>query len=162
LKSIDQKKQQAKLAKVRRDYFNSLQPKPTGKLPIAKRHKPCQDDSMMKKLGLAIWFGFTAAVYAVPVATNAPVVGPDLDSTQQFIQSLPPTWQHYAMGAVLLLMILGRVGTSAMTSGGVVPILKSVFMGSVHTQDPVPTTTVVVPAPASKPVPASIVVKSNP
>ena len=105
------------------------------------------------------------AIAAVAQTNNQPVTLALDPQSQALVNSLPAKWQTWGTMAVVLLMVLGRIGTSAMTSGGVVPILKSVFMGSVHTTDPVPTPTVVVPAPVPKPVPtpaAPTVVKSNP
>lgn len=118
------------------------------------------DCCAMKKLITLILACAPPGLYAQ--ATNAPLA---LDpQTQALVNALPSKYQMWGTLAVVALMILGRAATSAMTSGGIVPILKSVFMGSVHTQDPVPTPTVVVPAPVLKPVPvpAPIAVKSNP
>lgn len=86
---------------------------------------------------------------------------------QSLFNSLPPNWEHYATSIVLILMILGRVATSAMTSGGIIPIFKSVFMGSVHTDPTVqppqlPTPPVQIAPPAPIVTPAVIVTPATP
>lgn len=58
------------------------------------------------------------------------------DQINQAINSLPPSWQHYAVAAVVLLMLLGRAYTAVNATTGVLPIIKSVFMGSVHSTTP--------------------------
>ena len=68
--------------------------------------------------------------------TNLVQIDPQTLST---IQSLPPSWQHYAIVVVAILSaitMLGRAATALMNDA---PVLKSVFLGSVHAQVPDPT-----------------------
>jgi hypothetical protein len=68
-------------------------------------------------------------------------------ATLSAIQSLPPQWQHYAVVAVAILSaitMLGRAATALMNDA---PVLKSVFLGSVHAQVPDPTSADLHPTP---------------
>lgn len=67
------------------------------------------------------------------MATNTVAIDPQ---TLQTIQSLPAAWQHYAIAAVLLLMLLGRVATAVAANAGIVGAVKSMFMGSAHVGPP--------------------------
>jgi hypothetical protein len=65
--------------------------------------------------------------------TNAPIV---IDNqTLQAIQSLPPAWQHYAIGVVTilsLLMMVGRFAMQLLANPSVGSAVKAVFAGSAH------------------------------
>jgi uncharacterized protein YejL (UPF0352 family) len=76
--------------------------------------------------------------------------------TQQLLNSLPSSWQHYAVMAILALMILGRAATALGSGESAIMAVKSIFLGSVTTKTTPPS---IPPPPPPTPPAASTAAK---
>lgn len=74
-------------------------------------------------------------------------------ATLSAIQSLPPQYQHWVIIAVCILSVVTMLGRAATALINDAPVLKSVFMGSVHALPDEPaspvTAVVTIPDPTS-------------